>query len=70
MPGSRGPGWAGGRQSPRGVEIEGDPAEETAMRYVIYQLTVNYSARDPGVSIGSMPAAKEHAKHMNGSSAR
>lgn len=96
----------------RGVEIEGDPAAETAMRYVIYQLTVNCSARDPGVSIGArgltharykgcyfwdtdlflapfyvledaeaarslmcyrigaLPAAKEHAKHMNGSGAR
>lgn len=96
----------------RGVEIESDPAAETAMRYVIYQLTVNCSARDPGVSIGArgltharykgcyfwdtdlflapfyvledaeaarslmcyrigaLPAAKEHAKHMNGSGAR
>ena len=96
----------------RGVEIEGDPAAETAMRYVIYQLTANCSARDPGVSIGArgltharykgcyfwdtdlflapfyvledaeaarslmryrigaLPAAKEHAKRMNGTGAR
>lgn len=96
----------------RGVEIEGDPAAETAMRYVIYQLTANCSARDPGVSIGArgltharykgcyfwdtdlflapfyvledveaarslmcyrigaLPAAKEHAKRMNGAGAR
>ncbi len=37
----------------RGVEIEGDEAAQTAMRYVIYQLTANCSARDSSVSIGA-----------------
>ena len=37
----------------RGIELEGDEAAQTALRYVVYQLTANCSARDPSVSIGA-----------------
>lgn len=36
-----------------GITIEGDADAQTAMRYVIYQLIVNCSARDDTVSIGA-----------------
>lgn len=36
-----------------GITIEGDDEAQTAMRYVIYQLIVNCSARDNTVSIGA-----------------
>jgi kojibiose phosphorylase len=36
-----------------GIEIEGDPSAETALRYTVYQLLANGSPRDDTVNIGA-----------------